>query len=99
MAINGQPIAIKNPEIPYDKLAVSLMISPIFRDTEVGASVVMQAMYYRVLPDGTIDRPNLPPISEQHGDVYADAASDLALATALVEIEAAIKKYVAAKGY
>ncbi len=103
MAILITPKPLANPDIPFDRLAVSLVINPLFRPTEVTATVILAGQRYRQLADGTVEKSG-EPLREVYPDVFTAAAKqaaagDTALASALVEINAAIQKYVAARGY
>lgn len=103
MAITtSNPIAIVHPEIPFDKVAVGLIIQPIFRPQEVSASVMLTLRHYRQLPDGSIEQmPSIQgsePMTQAIGDVFQAASADPVLAQALGTIYSAIQAYLAGKG-
>ena len=99
MAINGTPTVIVEPEKPFDKLAVSLHIEPIFQRDQVTAKCEMSAVRYRQLESGQPERLDGSVITELHEDVFADASTDLALAVALMKINAAIQEFIVSRGY
>ncbi len=98
MAITtNQPVEIQFPEIPFDKLAISLAISPLFEPTRIGASVAMQCIPYRILPDGTVEAKREAARSIAIGDAFVEAQNDPALAVAVQTIYGALGQFVAAK--
>ena len=92
------PKAITFPEIPYDRLGVSLAISPIWKPNDVEAGVSIMAIPYRVLPDGSIDRLDAAAWSYNNGQVFADSLTDPALAAAAGAMMDAVQAFLAAKG-
>lgn len=92
------PKAIDHPEIPFDRLGVSLAISPIWKPDDVEAAVSITAIPYRVLPDGSIDKLEKAAWSYNNGQVFADAAHDPVLADAVSTMMVAIQAFLAAKG-
>ena len=92
------PREIKDGEIPYDKTLINLAISPIIQESDIKAAMNLTCTPYRVLIDGTIEsRPDLA-MSFLSGDVFAEAVTDPALATAAATIWTAIHGYLTAKG-
>lgn len=99
MAITtNKPVAVANPEIPFDKVAVGLVIQPIFRDREVSASAVLSLRTYRQLPDGTVECRSASADQTAFADLFAAAARDKALAEALASITTALQRYLNARG-
>jgi hypothetical protein len=88
------PIVVDGVEYPY--YTVNLSISPIVRETEVGASVAMRLTPYRETETGTLsvlqghDRPVV------YLDVFA--SDDASAETAAYNILATIQQYVTEKG-
>lgn len=99
MAIQtSNPVAVIEPEVPFDKLAIQLVIAPNWQPTRVGAAVVINAVPYRQLSDGTIEKLDSAARSINIGDAFVEAQTDPALAEAVTAIYAALEKFVAAKG-
>ena len=95
------PKALTHPELPFDRVAVTLQVTPVFRAKEVGASCLILAQAYRQLPDGTVDKGPIL-LRETIGDVFTQALQrakngDPSLAVAVEAINAAIQQYVAAR--
>ena len=88
------PVTVDGVEYPY--YTVNLAISPLIKDTEVGASVAMRLTPYRETETGTLsvlqghDRPV----------VYLDVfeSEDLPAETAAYNILATIQQYITEKG-
>lgn len=92
------PKPLSHPEIPYDRVMVSLSISPIVRGTDIDAAMSMTATPYRTLPDGEIEtREDLRQYFNS-GQVFVDAQSDPALAVAATAVWDAIQTFLVAKG-
>ena len=96
--LTSAPKAITHPEIPYDRLGVSLAISPIWKPNDVEAAVSITAVPYRVLPDGSIDKMDAAAWSYNNGQVFADSLSDPALAEAASALMTAVQTFLSAKG-
>lgn len=96
--LTSTPKAISNPEIPYDRLGVSLAISPIWKPNDVEAAVSITAIPYRVLPDGSIDKLEAAAWSYNNGQVFANSLTDPALAAAASALMTAVQNFLAAKG-
>lgn len=96
--LTATPKPIAHPEIPYDRLGVSLAISPIWKPDDVEAAVSITATPYRVLPDGSIDKQDGAAWSYNNGQVFADSLTDPALAEAAGAIMATIQQFLSAKG-
>lgn len=99
-----------NPEFPF--YGVSLVTSPRFDATSVGAQVVLRLDPYNVV-DGQVVRPMVTievegvqtqvvdqsrSVSVVYGDAYVQAASDPALAQALYLVSQGLQAYINAKG-
>ncbi len=88
------PIVVDGVEYPY--YTVNLAISPIVRETEVGASVAMRLTPYRETETGTLsvlqghDRPVV------YLDVFA--SEDIPAEAAAYNILATIQQYIVEKG-
>jgi hypothetical protein len=88
------PIVVDGVEYPY--YTVNLSISPLVRETEVGASVAMRLTPYRETETGTLsvlqghDRPVVYLDVFESGDASAEAAAYNILAT--------IQQYIVEKG-
>ena len=104
------PITTANPITrdgkTYDKLAVSLAVSPGMTGNAMQARVVLSLQPYHEAEDGAMSVPMTDGAPDRSvirnvifGDAYAAAASDPDLAQALNTILTAIGGYVAAKGY
>ena len=98
MAITITPVAISNPDVPYDKALVRLGITGIIQNNAVQAQIVLDVQKYRVLPDGTLDVSSATPNRIRIPDAFTAAQSDPDLATAVTDIQAAIQTYLTAKG-
>lgn len=96
--LTAAPLAIEHPEIPFDRLGVSLAISPIWKPDDVEAAVSITAVPYRVLPDGSIDKLESAAWGYNCGQVFSDAENDPALADAAAALMTAIQTFLAAKG-
>lgn len=96
--LTSSPIETAHPEIPYDKLGVSLSISPIWKPTDVEAAVAIRAVPYRVLPNGAIDKSEDRAWSWATGSAFEDSISDPALAEASTALMTAIQNFLTAKG-
>ena len=88
------PIVVDGVEYPY--YTVNLSISPLVRETEVGASVAMRLTPYRETETGGLD------VLQGHDRpvVYLDvfASDDAAAETAAYNILATIQQYITEKG-
>jgi hypothetical protein len=88
------PIIVDGVEYPY--YTVNLSISPLVRETEVGASVAMRLTPYRETQEGTLD------VLQGHDRpvVYLDvfASEDMPAENAAYQILATIQQYVTEKG-
>jgi hypothetical protein len=88
------PIVVDGIEYPY--YTVNLSISPIVRETEVGASVAMRLTPYRETETGTLsvlqghDRPVV------YLDVFA--SDDMPAENAAYQILGTIQQYIIEKG-
>ena len=82
----------------YDKLGVSLAISPGFSGDHVKAQIVLSVQPYN--DDDGIETPSGEPTARRiiYGDGYTAAADDPALATALTKISDALQEFIDAKG-
>lgn len=95
------PQPLVHPEVPFDRVAVTLQVTPSIRDREVSASCIVSAQAYRQLPDGTVDKGPIL-LRETIGDVFAEAqrraqGGDSSLAAVVEAINAALQQYVAAR--
>lgn len=88
------PIVVDGVEYPY--YTVNLSISPLVKETEVGASVAMRLTPYRETEIGVLE------VLQGHDRpvVYLDvfASDDAAAETAAYNILATIQQYVTEKG-
>lgn len=88
------PIIVDDVEYPY--YTVNLSISPLVRETEVGASVAMRLTPYRETETGTLD------VLQGHDRpvVYLDvfASEDMPAENAAYQILATIQQYITEKG-
>ena len=88
------PVTVDGVEYPY--YTVNLAISPLIKDTEVGASVAMRLTPYRELEGGASD------ILQGHDRpvVYLDVfeSEDAAAETAAYNILAVIQQFIVEKG-
>lgn len=88
------PIIVDGVEYPY--YTVNLAISPLVKDTEVGASVAMRLTPYRELEGGASD------VLQGHDTpvVYLDvfASEDTLAETAAYNILGVIQQFVTEKG-
>ena len=96
--LTSTPKAITHPEIPYDRLGVTLAISPIWKPNDVEAAVSITATPYRVLPDGSIDKLEKAAWGYNNGQVFADSLSDPVLAEAASALMTAVQNFLSAKG-
>ena len=92
------PVSIQSPEIPFDKLAISLAVSPVFRPDSIGAAVAMTCTPYRVLADGAVEKLDSAIRTVAISDAFAEAQSDPVLAQCVTQIYDALQTYIAAKG-
>lgn len=88
------PIVVDGVEYPY--YTVNLAISPLVKETEVGASVAMRLTPYRELEGGR------PDVLQGHDRpvVYLDvfASEDMPAETAAYQILATIQQFIIEKG-
>lgn len=91
-------VTVSCPEIPFDKLAISLAVSPVFRPDSIGAAVAMTCTPYRVLPEGAIEKLDSASRTVAIGDAFAEAQADPVLAQCVTQIYDALQTYIAAKG-
>jgi hypothetical protein len=88
------PVTVDGVEYPY--YTVNLAISPLIKDTEVGASVAMRLTPYRELEGGT------PDVLQGHDTpvVYLDvfASEDMPAENAAYGILGIIQQFVTDKG-
>jgi hypothetical protein len=88
------PIVVDGVEYPY--YTVNLAISPLVKETEVGASVAMRLTPYRELPGGR------PDVLQGHDTpvVYLDvfASEDVPAETAAYNILGIIQQFITEKG-
>ena len=82
----------------YDKLGVSLAISPGFAADHVRAQIVLSVQPYS--DDAGIELPGGEPTVRRiiYADGYTAVATDAALATALMKISGALQEFIDAKG-
>lgn len=83
--------------VEYPYCGVQLVTNPRFDDTSVGAQVVLALTPYRVGEGGGIE---IAPDGRKNfvfGDAYAQAATDPALAAALVAISQALQTFITAR--
>jgi len=105
IALNN-PKSVINPEIPYDKVAVSLAISPVrkidmndpTRVIGIEAAMSLTAVPYRVLPDGTYDFLESSAYGENCGACYALSETDPVMAAAAGGILAIIQAFLHGRG-
>lgn len=94
--LSKTPKSITHPDVPYDRLAVNLAISPRWYESDVGGNVAFQAIPYRIV-EGKVEKLESAAISQAFGDVFEDAKADKDLAVAMGAIMAAIQGYITAK--
>lgn len=82
----------------FDKLGVSLAISPGFQADAVSAQIVLSVQPYSDADGIELPAGEHPARRIIYGDGYTAAASDPALATALTKISAALQEFIDAKG-
>ena len=92
------PVAIINPEIPYDRLGIQLAIAPIFKESDVEGTMALRVIPYRVLVDGKIDKREDLAKSISVADIFTESQTDPAFASAMAQIWTAIQGYIIAKG-
>ena len=88
---------LPDPEGDYDRLAVNLAVSPLWREDSIGCSVAMRLTPFRVR-DGIVERRDDAARAVVFGDAFAAAADDPDLAACVQAIEAALAAFVLAKG-
>ena len=94
--ITNNPVTVDGNE--YDKLGVFLAISPLWKSNEVGGSVAMRLSPYRYDENGEVQRLDTEyDRSVVFMDVFVDAQSDPALASAVTKIMEGIQEYIIAK--
>jgi hypothetical protein len=98
MPLTITPRAIPEPKTAYDKTLISLAISPIIQDNAIEAAMSMRLVPYRVLSDGSIESREDMAETINSGAVFAEAATDPALAQAAAAIWDALQGYLTAKG-
>ena len=98
MPLTITPRAIQEPDTAYDKTLISLAISPIIMDDHIEAAMSMRCVPYRVLADGSICKAEDMAVTINSGAVFAEAATDPALAAAATAIWDALQDYLTAKG-
>jgi hypothetical protein len=98
MPLTITPRAIQEPEVAYDKTLISLAISPIIMGNDIEAAMSMRCVPYRVLADGSICKADDLAVTINSGAVFAEAATDPALASAAAAIWDALQAYLTAKG-
>lgn len=96
LTITPRPVA--EPDNAYDKTLISLAISPIILEGDIEAAMSMRCVPYRVLADGSIDANENLAVTINSGAVFAESATDPALATAAEAIWTALQTYLSAKG-
>lgn len=103
MPLTITPRAIPEPSKPYDKTLINMAISPIIITNADGsqsieAAMSMRCVPYRVLEDGSICKAEDMAVTINSGAVFAEAATDPALAHAAAAIWDALQGYLTAKG-
>jgi len=99
MAITTQNVVqVSYPEIPYDKLAISLAVSPIFQANKIAAAVAMSCTPFRQLPDGTLEKLDSAMRTVAIADAFKDSENDPVLAECVNKIFGALQEYISAKG-
>lgn len=88
------PITVDGIEYPY--YTVNLAISPIIKETEVGASVAMRLTPYRETETGVIDALQGYDIPVVYLDVFE--SEDISAETAAYNILAVIQQFINEKG-
>ena len=96
LTITPRPVA--EPDNAYDKTLISLAISPIIMDGDIEAAMSMRCVPYRVLADGSIESRDDLAVTINSGAVFAESATDPALATAAEAIWTALQTYLVQKG-
>ena len=94
--ITSKPELANGVEYPY--LGVNLAISPVWQESNIGASVAIVFTPFRVTDSGAVER--LPGKERPciYGDAYMAALTDPALAQAVETILGAIQQFVTDKG-
>jgi hypothetical protein len=95
LTITPRPVA--EPAVAYDKTLISLSISPIIHGNDIEAAMSMRCVPYRVLSDGSIESRDDYAVSVNSGAVFAESATDPALAAAAQAIWDALQNYITAK--
>ena len=98
MPLTITPRPITEPDVAYDKTLISLAISPIILEDHIEAAMSMRCVPYRVLADGSIESREDMAHTINSGAVFAEAATDPALAAAAAAIWDALQAYLTAKG-
>lgn len=96
--ISTTPLLPESPNIPYDHLALTLHIDPLWKPNAVSGQVSFRLQRYRVI-EGQIDRaPSTMDVSQSWGDIYEQIGGDSALGSALTQIESILQDFITAKG-
>lgn len=101
MPITSQnPVTVDYPEIPFDRLLVSIAVSPLIvaGGTAVEGAASLRCVPYRVRPDGQIETRDDRGWSYSTSQMFADSANDPALAAAVSVMFSSIQQFLSAKG-
>lgn len=96
--ITTKPVTLTDIDVPFDKVAITLVISPNWQPDQVSGSVVIKTEPYRII-NGIVER-----MTPDHdttiviNDVYQDAKGDETLAAAVSALEKIIQGFIDAKG-
>jgi hypothetical protein len=95
---SSNPTPDPNGGADFDRLTVTMAISPIATPSSIGASVAVRLTPYRENEDGTFEY--LPEAVKPvvFGDAMAAAAGDTALAQVMGTMLYALQEFVTAKG-
>lgn len=98
MPLTITPRPLVEPNNPYDKTLINLAISPLVQGDSIEGAMSLRLTPYRVLSDGRIDVAESLAESISSGAVFAEAATDPALAKAVTAIWTALQTYLEDKG-
>ena len=82
----------------YDKYAINLATSPLWKDNSIGISVAIRLTPYRYGNEGKIEKLEDEQKFIVYGDASQDALTDADLARCVNKISEALQEFIQAKG-
>ena len=90
--ISSQPVE------HFDKLAINLAVSPMWKEDSIGISVAMRLTPYCYNEEGKIEKKEEAAKAVVYGDATVDMQNDPTLAKCVTDISNALQEFITTKG-